>query len=555
MARINLVTNPSAITNTTGWSAAGGSGTTFSRITTDGFYGNHCYQITKAAVVNSGIGTSLALSATEGVPYAYSAYVKVPAGQESGNIVISYYFLDSGGSTLANGDSNPSIITSDSGWTRVSVVATAPAGTVGMMVYVRQLSAGTAGQIFLADAILIEQSAYVGEYFDELTQAQENTRVNTALRKVPFPNITGMELNADISINNLILNTVDENGVVWVCTGLNGWWGQSDPEIQDVPRGLGDGSYDVNGRYAFRQIELTGVFLPPDASLVDVSRNKLVKAIDLVRSAGWLLADELPTKGALVRLSGKPDINTVNTRGRTEFSIGLKAADPIKYQWDWATPTGLTVAVANTATSYSTTVNNIGNTNVTATFKLTGPYSANTTINNTTTGTSIKVVKGIASTGASIGSVTNVYRTSINGVKYATLTLNSSYPVAVGDSITVASVTTDSNTFNGTYTVTKVSVTSGTTVEVSYKNPTTNNVASTAVSSGTVVLATAETLTINTYTKDVLRNSNTGGDRSMIDTLVDWITLQPGNNIITVTDGGANTTGTLTVSFRSGWIG
>jgi len=62
-----------------------------------------------------------------------------------------------------------------------------------------------------------------------------------------------------------------------------------------------------------------------------------------------------------VRLSGPPNIETVTARGRTEFSIGLRAADPIKYEFldtITATPTNAAPATpASGSVTYTTAAN------------------------------------------------------------------------------------------------------------------------------------------------------------------------------------------------------
>ena len=131
-----------------------------------------------------------------------------------------------------------------------------------------------------------------------VNQAAENKAVNRGLTKAPYPYVTGMELKADISLGDLVLNTIDSDGVVWVCTDLKGWWGHPEPQFNDLQRGLGDGAYDVRGRYTSRQIELSGVFLTPDASYVQAARDKLIMATDLVYRGDWLLANENPTKAS-----------------------------------------------------------------------------------------------------------------------------------------------------------------------------------------------------------------------------------------------------------------
>jgi hypothetical protein len=164
-------------------------------------------------------------------------------------------------------------------------------------------------------------------------QDDENRLVNKALTKLPIPYLSGLKLEADIRLENLVLNTIDEAGVVWICTDIEGWWNFPEPQLPDLVRGWGDGSYDAKGRWSSRIITLKGTFLTQDPSQVPAARAKLIEAADLVYRGGLLIVNEEPAKSAFVRLSGTPNIETVNARGRTEFSIGLRAADPIKYEY------------------------------------------------------------------------------------------------------------------------------------------------------------------------------------------------------------------------------
>jgi hypothetical protein len=165
------------------------------------------------------------------------------------------------------------------------------------------------------------------------SQDDENRLVNKALTKYPVPHLSGLKLEADIRLENLVLNTIDEDGVVWICTDIDGWWGFPEPQLPDLIRGWGDGSYDARGRWNSRIITLNGTFLTQDPSQVPAARAKLIEAANLVYKGGLLVVNEDPAKSAFVRLSGTPNIVTTTARGRTEFSIGLRAADPIKYEY------------------------------------------------------------------------------------------------------------------------------------------------------------------------------------------------------------------------------
>lgn len=419
MARTNLVVNPSFKTNTTGWSLTGSS--TIARVTYDSFYGSSCLEVTKAAASNSGAVISSRIAVSASTSYAVSAYVKVPSGQETGTlrINVAWYTATSGGSLISTSNTTSIEIIDGIDWTRLSGVFTSPANAAAALIYVVQPTAGTVSKKFLLDAILFEANSYVEEYFDDVTQAYENTTVNKGLTKVPFPKLTGMQLNADISLGSLVLNTIDESGVVWVCTNIEGWWNHPEPEVRDIPRGYGDGSYDVRGRYQARQITLEGVFITPDASYVAAARDKLIKNTDLVYVGDWLRTNENPTKASYVRLSGRPEIKTVNARGRTEFSIGLRAPDPLKYEWYEAHELGYrSVSIpgesASPAATGTNTVTNTGTAYAPVVLQITGPVTGPAVISNITTNESITIIESLGS-GDILEIDTRDHEVSLNG--------------------------------------------------------------------------------------------------------------------------------------------
>jgi hypothetical protein len=426
------------------------------------------------------------------------------------------------------------------------------------------------------------------------------------------PYITGLKLQGDISINGLVLNTIDENKVVWVCTDIEGWWNLPDPEIPDIPRGLDDGSYDVRGRWKARDLVLRGSILPPTPAYGAVARQTLVEALALVYTGGWLLVNEGTIKSAYVRLYGKPTIENINARGRIDFTLPLRSVDPVKYSWNPNDANGITttnltaVAIGNTT---STTIVNDGNTNVTAVFSITGPLTAPAYIKNTTTNNTIKIIKSLRSN-SYVAATSSRSRTS--GV--STLTTSAAHKFLVGDTITVANV--DVSTFNGAFTVTAadastvsyvdpgatitnatltsniVSVTStlhgfstGQTVYISnlgypydgtyvLANTSTNafsysrtaadadtaydGKASREITSGSdvgdITLTNTDTLQIDTYNTTVLYRGLPDAARSTIDVDVDWIKLQPGNNVI-ILEKTAGTPTSATIKYKSGWIG
>lgn len=552
MARQNLVTNPSfrqkynAVNESgiitaqnlpVGWAATNGATVEVVDGTTalPAFYGGEYLKVTKAAQASSGVETSTRIPVQAGLSYAASVYVKVPANldeSESAALTLKVRWINAAQQYMSEDLSLSSIKTIEPGpeWGRLSVVGLAPVGAVFAEIYIYQLAIGTVNKSFYLDAALLEQSAYVGGYLDNFTQGEENTLVDAALTRKQLPTIGGMELNADITIGDLTLNTIDEDGIIWVCTDIDGWWGHPDPEIPDIPRGIEDGSYDVTGRYTARQLTLSGVFLPQNSDQIGAARDRLIAATNLVRQGAWLRTNEEPTRASFVRLSGRPQIRTVNARGRTEFSIGLRAGDPIKYLWNDADPENLGLTrVTVPGTENIATITNVGTAEVTGIFEITGPAGAGTSIENSLTGETITLVESLRGAGA----VGNITKTELlNNV--ATLTTVEDHQLIVGDIITVSGV-------GAPYDATEVLVTSAFRTNpytfsyvVQSQDPLPDLPLSSAF--GSVALSRSDVLTINTYDRSVAFNGDITGNRSKIDTLVDWIRFAPGDNEIIFSD-------------------
>lgn len=342
MTRANLAFNPSFRNGTTGYTALNGANLAVK--TGFAFYGNEALQVTKSTRNGSGVQSS-SVAVTPGLKYAYSAYVAVPPiapRQESAGLVLTVTWLTSAG-VIVSTDSTPIVtVNAGGGWDRLTGVSDAPEGSSWASISISQLVAGSARQTFFVDAILFEQAAFVGGYLDNVTQALHGHLQDAGLSPLPLPTVGGLQLRADVTLGDLVLNTIDENNVTWVCTDIDGWWGHAEADLPSIDRGVADGDYDVSGRTKARTFTLEGSFLLDDPSKLTSTRDRLVAATNLIRKGAWLRTNEEPTRAAFVRLSGKPKIETVNARGRTDFSIGLKAADPIRYEWNDRDPEGLT---------------------------------------------------------------------------------------------------------------------------------------------------------------------------------------------------------------------
>lgn len=609
MARKNLVTNPSFKADISGW--VGVNSATLSLGTDKGYYGSSYLIVAKSSLGGSGAATSNFISipaSNVGLKYSASAYVRVPISQaESANLILKIVWYNANGEPIGENASEVLSLEANGEWNRESVVGTAPLGAVFAKLTLTQLIGGTAGKVFHLDAVLFEQSDYVGGYLDNVSQAEEKRLVDNALMaKYNTGHYEGMDLNADVIIGDLVLNSIDENGVVWVCTDIEGWWGHSEPEIPDIQRGVEDGAYDVTGRYKARVLTLKGVILVQDINQLTAARDTLIASTNLVRQGVWLRTNEEPTRAAFVRLSGRPQISTVNARGRTEFSIGLKAADPIKYKWNDATldgtesvdiprtsrptagtdvysvikrsqtsgictittstPHGYAVgqvidvrdvgsayngvykisAVTSDTISYNpagtgteaetassgtvvnksqVTVFNEGTADVTAVFTITGPIGSGSTITNSTTGETLKLVKQLRGSGP----IARVKSSELyNGV--ATLETINDHQLIVGDIIEVYGLGEPFDTVEAT--VDSVTTTVPYTFSYKMSGPDTAN----SAEDGGVSLKNNDVLVINTYDRSVTYNGDIVGHRSKVDTLVDWIKLAPGPNTVTFND-------------------
>jgi hypothetical protein len=202
-------------------------------------------------------------------------------------------------------------------------------------------------------------------------------------------------VDGDIQLGNLVFNSTDSDGTVWIVSDLEGWWTLPEPDIPDYPLGADDGSYETAGRYNARIFTISGVFMPSSPDMVAVSRAKLIRAADLCRRTTWFLARQSDfVRGSQVVLSGAPMINTTSINGRTEFSIGLKASDPIKYAINGNTLPGWYEAQRSGSGSLS--VVNEGDYPVKPILTISGSTYGQFNITNETTGEVLEVRKPIA---------------------------------------------------------------------------------------------------------------------------------------------------------------
>jgi hypothetical protein len=380
----NLVSNPSFREGIEGWEGL----TATIEASSTGGYGTdpECVRVIKTIEEYSGIQSTRTISVNsrgESNVYSASAYVRIPTGEDSGTLMLSIMWYTQGLTYIESADSTPTAVTaSASTWTRLTKAnVIPPANARYAAIRVVQTTGGNAGEIFLVDAVKLEVGSTVTAFKELIDQGQENAVVNRGLTRVPTPHLTGMQLNADIQLGDMTFNTIDNEGYVFVITDITGMFGTPEPEFAEMSRGMyRDGDYDTRGRYKARYINLTGSVLVPGPEYVTEARDKIIRAADLVRNGTWLKlkpANE-PVKAMFVRLNGAVNTDIVNPRGRIDFSIGLKAADPVLYEWNEERVDGYTVANIY-ASNYSgneagsVEVGTTGNYTVGAIYEVRGP--------------------------------------------------------------------------------------------------------------------------------------------------------------------------------------
>lgn len=290
------------------------------------------------------------------------------------------------------------------------------------------------------------------------TQGEENYYVNTGLSTLFPDEIKKLKLEGNIVLGDFIFNTIDEDGVVWVITDIAGWWQSPTADVPEIDRSAGDGGYDVPGRYTSRSIEIEGSFLVTDPSKVEAARDKLVESCNLVYEGAWLKTGSSPIRASYVYMVDQIETEVVNARGRTNFTISLRASDPIKYLWNEEDPDGydvfeIPVKNSDTGATGSRVLTNVGNYPVPCFLEIVGPYAAPGTIFNRTTEDLILITQPLR--GTSARSVVNKELTfNVDTlIDTATLTTTSEHSFRVGDTVLITNAGAE---FDGEQVITSI---------------------------------------------------------------------------------------------------
>jgi hypothetical protein len=359
----------------------------------------------------------------------------------------------------------------------------------------------------------------------------------------------------------------DLAGTVWTVSDIDGWWNVPDLEMPNIQRGYADGSFDVDGRFVARDLEFQGSVVITSGNRSDIGqlnfaiRNHIIALFDLVRRGTWLIVDEdalipnpdYPTnsnsqyldykRACYVRLSGRPEIVTNNSRGRIDFSIGLRANDPLKYEWvenienlpDFEVITGNgynfgfvqgTVPSSEFRT-YTNGVPDWEQSSALTTDNLFRDYSEVGVYDS-------GYVDGYRNYSGDVSVSSQQSENGVSAINHGNANVGC-YIRVIGPLYGPAEIT---------------NITTGQTMTI--------------LETGTanIPVIPADTfLDIDTRIREVHQGDFINGEsdesaRGLLEPLVDWIYLQPGENILYLTDfGSVGVTPVLQVYWRSGWIG
>lgn len=146
----NLITNPSAETNTTGYTSGAG---TLSRSTTSTRWGAYALEYRPSIATTDGFYYSVSL--TNGTTYTFSVYVK-----GAGGIPYRIYFADNSGTLVGSATT----FGGDDTWHRYSVTYTAASTATHRLYITKNGNNGTAG--FYTDGWMLTATSYLLTYID-----------------------------------------------------------------------------------------------------------------------------------------------------------------------------------------------------------------------------------------------------------------------------------------------------------------------------------------------------------------------------------------------------
>lgn len=143
-----------------------------------------------------------------------------------------------------------------------------------------------------------------------------------------FPGASPGRLGDPVALGNIVLNSIDDNGVHWVLEAINGW-GSPASSAEFTQRARGNGATASEGFFKNRVMTLTGKIIAPDPVAGRDARDELHAAVEL--EPFYMAVME---EGLLRHCSVQRQDDVITTRiGKNDasFSIQVVAKDPRKF--------------------------------------------------------------------------------------------------------------------------------------------------------------------------------------------------------------------------------
>lgn len=131
-----------------------------------------------------------------------------------------------------------------------------------------------------------------------------------------------------IDLNGQIpLNRIDDQGVVWIATGVTGWGGPGSTTSASNRNGA-DGGWRTQGFRSYKEIAITGILIAESASGAVIALDRLNEAIAV--EDFFIHFDEHGVQRYMTVCRGG-EIDVDHKINRVTFSLSLIAVDPFKY--------------------------------------------------------------------------------------------------------------------------------------------------------------------------------------------------------------------------------
>jgi hypothetical protein len=165
--RTNLILNPSAETNTSLTTIVNGSvSQSFTIYRTGGSAGGASFRYISAGGVGGIVPDRIAV--TVGLSYAASGYVRDVDTSVQYRVLVDWYTASTGG-TLLSTSTGTAVTPTTTGWTRISVVGTAPTNATHAEIKFFTSTSAVSTKVAYFDSLLFEQTGTVKSYFDGYT--------------------------------------------------------------------------------------------------------------------------------------------------------------------------------------------------------------------------------------------------------------------------------------------------------------------------------------------------------------------------------------------------